>query len=58
MKYIKKFEKYSPIGENIVIVESIYSYLETKDVSEVILSESVHNIGKDIVKVLPGKNIV
>jgi hypothetical protein len=57
MKYIKKFEKYSPIGENVVIVES-NSYLETKDLSEVILSESVNNIGKDIVKVLPGKNIV
>ena len=52
-----KFEKYSPIGENVVLVKS-NSYLETKDLSEVILSESVHNIGKDIVKVLPGKNIV
>jgi hypothetical protein len=58
MKYIKKFEKYSQIGENIVIVESIHSYLETEDVSKVILSESAQNIGKDIVKVIPGKNIV
>ena len=57
MKHIKKFKNFSLIGENIVIVESTDSILET-DMPKNILTESVQNIGKDIIKVIPGKDKV
>ena len=56
MKHIKTFKKYSPIGKNIIIVESMNCDKEI-EVSKNILSEN-SIIGKNIIKVIPGKDKV
>jgi hypothetical protein len=59
MKYLKKFEQYTPeekIGKDIVVVKPSNKNLEEK---QTIIKESIINndiIGKNIVKVIPGKD--
>ena len=59
MKYLKKFEQYTPeetIGKDIVVVKPSNKNSEKK---QTIIKESIINndiIGKNIVKVIPGKD--
>jgi len=59
MKYLKKFEQYTPeetIGKDIVVVKPSNKNLEER---QTIIKESIINndiIGKNIVKVIPGKD--